>query len=35
VRCTLDTYTQAIMPAKRAEQEAVVSLVMGKQENHG
>jgi len=24
VRCTLDTYTQAIMPAKRAAQAAVV-----------
>jgi len=35
VRCTLDTYTQAIMPAKRAAQETVVSLIMGKQEGHG
>jgi site-specific recombinase XerD len=28
VRCTLDTYAQAIMPAKRAAQEAVVSMIM-------
>ena len=28
VRCTLDTYTQAIMPAKRAAQAAVVSMIL-------
>ena len=28
VRCTLDTYTQAIMPAKRAAQSAVLSLIL-------
>ena len=28
VRCTLDTYTQAIMPAKRAAQGAVLSLIL-------
>jgi hypothetical protein len=27
VRCTLDTYTQAIMPAKRAAQNVVLSLI--------
>jgi len=27
VRCTLDTYTQAIMPAKRAAQSAVLSMI--------
>ena len=29
VRCTLDTYTQAIMPAKRAAQDAVLSMIFG------
>src|SRR5882762_8043258 len=28
VRCTLDTYTQAIMPAKRAAQDAVLSMIL-------
>jgi len=28
VRCTLDTYTQAVMPAKRAAQSAVLSLIL-------
>src|SRR6516162_2300312 len=28
VRCTLDTYTQAIMPAKRAAQSAVLSMIL-------
>jgi site-specific recombinase XerD len=28
VRCTLDTYTQANMPAKRAAQHAVVSMIL-------
>ena len=28
VRCTLDTYTQAIMPAKRAAQAAVISMIL-------
>ena len=28
VRCTLDTYTQAIMPAKRAAQSGVLSMIL-------
>lgn len=32
VRCTLDTYTQAIMPAKRAAQGAVLSLILAEKQ---
>lgn len=28
VRCTLDTYTQAIMPAKRPAQNTVLSMIL-------
>jgi len=28
VRCTLDTYTQAVMPTKRAAQSAVLSMIL-------
>ena len=28
VRCTLDTYTQAVVPAKRAAQSAVLSMIL-------
>jgi integrase len=34
VRCTLDTYTQAIMPAKRAAQAAVVSMILSERRSN-
>jgi integrase len=33
VRCTLDTYTQAIMPAKRAAQSAVLSMILAEEQS--